>query len=287
MTALLALGGAVVVVLAIRGFQLMRDPGVAQHLLVEEVSTTPVRTSLVGKLLDLMDRVVGRRAVRSASTGARESVRRALARAGQSETATYETVIARQATWAAIGGVMALILLVQGSVLGLPLPILGWFFPRISLVLAGRRRGAQIDKEMPDFLDVLAVTISAGLGFRAALQRVGTMVGGAVGEEMLVVLRQIDLGTSRRQAFAALRERSASRSMSEFVTAYMQAEELGAPVGEFLTSYATEMRRTAGQRARTAAAKANPKISLVLTLVIMPAISGMMVGAIAISTLMK
>jgi tight adherence protein C len=170
-------------------------------------------------------------------------------------------------------------------VFALPLPFMGWFFPRLTLWLSGRRRGALIDKELPDFLDVLAVTISAGLGFRSALARVAVMVGGAVGDEMLIALRQIELGTPRREAFAQLRERSASPAMIEFVTAYLQAEELGAPVGQFLTTYATELRRAAGQKARKAAAQANPKISLALTLVIMPAIAAMMIGAIAISTL--
>lgn len=111
------------------------------------------------------------------------------------------------------------------------------------------------------------------------------MVGGAVGAEMLIALRQIELGTPRRAAFAALRDRSSSRALTEFVTAYLQAEELGAPIGEFLTTYAAELRRNAGQKARTAAAKANPKISLVLTIVIMPAIAILMIGSIAITTL--
>jgi tight adherence protein C len=60
----------------------------------------------------------------------------------------------------------------------------------------------------------------------------------------------------------------------------LQAEELGTPLSGFLEDYSGELRRTAGQRARTAAARANPKISLILTLVIMPAISLFMIGSL-------
>lgn len=285
MSLVFALLGVILLLMALRGWRLLGDPGVGGDVIAFDFEERRERRSLVGKLLTFLDRVIGGRAVSGASSTSRLAVQRSLARAGQSDTATYETVIARQATWAFLGTVVAVLLLLQGVVLGLPLPVLGWYFPRVALWLAGRRRGAAIDRELPDFLDVLAVTISAGLGFRSALQRVATMVGGAVGEEMLIALRQIELGSARRTAFTDLRERSASQAMSEFVTSYLQAEELGAPVGEFLTNYATEMRRNAGQQARTAAAQANPKISLVLTLVIMPAIAGMMIGAIAITTL--
>lgn len=284
MAVLLAFLSLALCLVALRGWSLARDPGVSADFLDVELTEVKVRTSLVGKLLGFLDRVVGRRAVDGVSTASRLALERALARAGQSET-TYATVLARQATWAFLFGLVALLLLAQGLVFGLPLPVAGWLFPRVSLWLAARRRGAEIDRELPDFLDVLAVTISAGLGFRAALQRVASMVGGAVGAEMLIALRQIELGTPRRAAFAALRDRSSSRALTEFVTAYLQAEELGAPIGEFLTTYAAELRRNAGQKARTAAAKANPKISLVLTIVIMPAIAILMIGSIAITTL--
>ncbi|MFT4288472.1 type II secretion system F family protein [Nocardioides sp.] len=285
MSVVLALISLALCLIALRGWTLARDPGVGAEFAEFSLAEERVRTSLVAKLLHYLDRVVGSRAVTGSSQAARLSVQRAIAAAGATESTTYETVIARQATWAFLGGAVAVLMLLQGVVFGLPLPILGWFFPRLSLWLAARRRGGEIDRELPDFLDVMAVTISAGLGFRAALLRVSAMVGGAVGEEMLVVLRQIDLGTPRRVAFSDLRERSSSQALNEFVTSYLQAEELGAPIAEFLTTYATELRRTAGQKARTAAAKANPRISLVLTLVIMPAIAMLMIGSIAISTL--
>ena len=77
---------------------------------------------------------------------------------------------------------------------------------------------------------------------------------------MLTVLRQIDLGKDRRDAFLALRERNESDSLKSFVAAQMQAEELGVPLSEALNDIATDMRRMANQTpaaARSAPARAS------------------------------
>ena len=84
----------------------------------------------------------------------------------------------------------------------------GWFAPDVYLSRAGRLRQEAIERTLPDFLDILAVSVRAGLGYRYALRRVAESLGGPVGEEMLIVLRQIDLGQDRRDAFLALRERN-------------------------------------------------------------------------------
>ena len=78
----------------------------------------------------------------------------------------------------------------------------------------GRLRQERIERDLPDFLDILAVTVRAGLGYRAALLRVAEALGGPVGEEMLTALRQMDLGANRRDAFLAMSraQRVATRS---------------------------------------------------------------------------
>lgn len=284
MALLLGTAALAVVVMAIVGVRMVRDPGVAyagtSAYAVESVSRE--RRSLVGRFLSFLDQAVGGRVLGQVSGATRDRLREAIARAGTPHGLTVEALIRRQATWAFIGGISAVLLLTNGVLLGLLAPVAGWFLPRLGLWSQGRARTAAMERELPDFLDVLAVTISAGLGFRAALRRVSTLVGGPVGEEMLVALRQIDLGASRRQAFEDMRDRTSAPSLHNFVTAFLQAEELGTPLRGFLESYAKELRRTAGQRARTAAAKANPKISLLLTLVIMPALSLFMIGSLAL-----
>lgn len=275
--------------LGVAGYRMVRDPGVTAPGLwyAEQGRQRTERTSLVKKLLLFLDRAVGGRVLGQMSSTSRGRVRDAIARAGAPDGITVEVLIQRQATWALLGGIAGAMLFLQGRPFGLVLPVLGWFFPRISLFLATRRRSAMIERELPDFLDVLAVTISAGLGFRAALRRVSTMVEGPVAEEMLIALRQIDVGASRRTAFQDLRERTTSKAMHNFVTSFLQAEELGIPLSGFLDAYSKELRRSAGQRARTAAAQANPKISLILTLVIMPAICLFMIGSLVLMAVLE
>jgi tight adherence protein C len=272
--------------LGLLGWRMVRDPGVA-YLEAAGIGTyagerAAPRASLVGRFLGFLDRAVGGRVLGQVTGQGRAKAAEAIARAGAPGSMSVESLIRRQASWAFMGAVAAVLLLANGAVVGLAMPVAGWFLPRFGLWSQGRARTAALERELPDFLDVLAVTISAGLGFRAALRRVATLVGGPVGEEMLVALRQIDLGASRRQAFEEMRERTAAPSLHSFVTAFLQAEELGTPLQGFLETYAKELRRTAGQRARTAAAKANPKISLILTLVIMPALSLFMIGSLAL-----
>ena len=78
-----------------------------------------------------------------------------------------------------------------------------------------------------------------------ALQRVAESLGGPAGEEILIALRQMDLGATRRDAFLALRERNNSESLSTFIGAQLQAEELGVPLSEALNDIALDMRRSA------------------------------------------
>jgi tight adherence protein C len=140
----------------------------------------------------------------------------------------------------------------------------------VWLSRAGRLRQEAIEKALPDFLDILAVSVRAGLGYRLALRRVAEALQGAVAEEMLTVLRQMELGSDRREAFLALRERNKSESLKSFVAAQLQAEELGVPLAEALNDIAGDMRRLAYQNARRDAQRAAPRVSLLVTTLIVP-----------------
>jgi len=133
-----------------------------------------------------------------------------------------------------------------------------------------RKRRARIDNDLPDFLDILAVTVGAGIGFRSALERVSTRFDGPLSEELSHTLHQLDIGVTRRQAFNSLRERCGSDAMSSFVSALLQAEELGAPLALSLTQIAEDNRREAGQRARQRAARMVPRVTLLVSMVLVP-----------------
>jgi tight adherence protein C len=168
-------------------------------------------------------------------------------------------------------GLFALLAVLGGSwLLAIVAAGVGWLLPEVWLSRAGRLRQERIERELPDFLDILAVTVRAGLGYRSALQRVAEALEGPVGEEILIALRQMDLGATRRDAFLTLRNRNTSESLASFVGAQLQAEELGVPLSEALNDIAVDMRRSAAQAARRRAARAAPRISLIVTTLIVP-----------------
>src|ERR1700754_135318 len=126
------------------------------------------------------------------------------------------------------------LLLILGSspLFVLLLAAIGWWGPDVWLARAGRLGQEGIERALPDFLDILAVSVRAGLGYRLALRRVAEALEGPVSAELLTVLRQMELGQDRRDAVLALRGRNKSESLKSFVAAQLQAEELGVPRSE-------------------------------------------------------
>ena len=212
------------------------------------------------------------RSSRRSTDSRRESVDRRLDLAGRPAGLTVQRFYGYKAAGLVLlGGPFALLLAGGGSPAAVVLAAgIGWFFPDIWVSRAGRVRQERIERELPDFLDILAVTVRAGLGYRLALARVADALEGPVGEEMLVALRQMELGASRRAAFEALRDRNGSEQLQSFVAAQLQAEELGVPLSEALNDIAADMRRAAHQAARRRAARATPRVSLIVTTLILP-----------------
>ena len=156
-------------------------------------------------------------------------------------------------------------------VLAIIFAVYGFFWTEVLIRVAIQRRRDDIERTLPDFLDVLAVVVSAGLGFRQALERVSEKYQGPWADELRITLRQMDMGVSRREAFTQLRKRNDSEQVSMFVSALQQGEELGAPIVDTLIQIANDMRRTDAQNARRKAAKAVPKSTLIVTSVMLPA----------------
>lgn len=205
--------------------------------------------------------------------------------AGRPEGVDVDSVLARAVMWIIITAPAVVLLAAQGNyipvVMALALIVV---MPVARLSTMARKRREQIDRDLPDFLDVLAVTVSAGIGFRQALGTVAERFGGPVSQEITTTLHQISNGASVRSAFKALRERNSSEAMEEFTTAYLQAEELGAPLVDTLNQIAGDMRRAAAQRYRQKAAQLAPRVTLLTTVVMVPGamillIVGLFIGA--------
>ncbi|MGA4851002.1 DUF5936 domain-containing protein [Streptomyces sp. G5(2025)] len=235
-----------------------------------EVGAT--RVSAAGSAVDrlgmrfapLVLRLMGRRRV--------DAKRRRIDMAGNPGGLTIDRYAARRAVYGVFGVVLGLVFLVNGSpLLGLLTLAFGATAADALIWQAIRERREVIDRTLPDFLDVLAVVVSAGLGFRQALDRVAERYEGPWADELRITLRQMDMGVSRRQAFDELRRRNASEQVAQFVSALQQGEELGSPIAETLIQLATDMRRTDAQNSRRRAAKTIPKATMVTLVFMLPA----------------
>ncbi|MEU6809291.1 DUF5936 domain-containing protein [Streptomyces sp. NPDC046831] len=198
--------------------------------------------------------------------------RRRIDLAGNPGGLTIDRYAARRAVYGFLGGLGGLLMLLRGQLfVALLLFAFGAFWTEVGIWSAIRVRKDVIERTLPDFLDVLAVVVSAGLGFRQALDRVASRYEGPWADELRITLRQMDLGMSRRQAFAELRRRNDSEQVAMFVTALQQGEELGAPIVDTLVALARDMRRTDAQNARRKAARAVPKATMMITTFMVPA----------------
>lgn len=199
------------------------------------------------------------------------NLRRRIDLAGRPDGMTVDTFLQLLMKYTVVLGGAGIWMLLLGKVVYAVLMVAaGCIMPFSRLAGARRRRQEQIDTDLPDFLDVLAVTVGAGIGFRSALERVSTRFSGPLRDELTLTLHQLDVGVPRRQAFTQLRDRCETDAMSSFVSALLQAEELGAPLGETLTSIARDSRREAAQAARQRAARMNPRVTLVVSIILVP-----------------
>ncbi|MFD7689298.1 DUF5936 domain-containing protein [Streptomyces sp. NPDC059781] len=235
-----------------------------------EVGST--RTGAVDSLVDRMGMRYAPAVLRVMGPKQVARYRRKIDLAGNPGGLTIDRYAARRAVYGALGGLGFLVFLMRGQLfMALLLLAFGAFWTEVGIWSAIRVRRDVIERTLPDFLDVLAVVVSAGLGFRQALDRVSQKYEGPWADELRITLRQMDLGMSRRQAFAELRRRNDSEQVAMFVTALQQGEELGAPIVDTLVSLAKDMRRTDAQNARRKAARAVPKATMMITTFMVPA----------------
>ncbi|MYU01376.1 MULTISPECIES: DUF5936 domain-containing protein [unclassified Streptomyces] len=271
MDLLLALVVGIAVYGAIHGIRMYRADAKLPGDLAVALESGATRTSAVGSGIDrlgirwapLVLRMMGPKAV--------NKKRRQIDLAGNPGGLTIDRYAARRAVYGVLGLLGAFSMLLQGQVLlALLMIAFGLFWVEVGLWSAVRVRREHIERTLPDFLDVLAVVVSAGLGFRQALDRVSEKYEGPWSDELRITLRQMDMGVSRRQAFEELRRRNDSEQVAMFVTTLQQGEELGAPIVETLIQIANDMRRTDAQNARRKAARAVPKATFAVTSFLLP-----------------
>ena len=266
----LALAATVLVLLAAQGIRMLATTGLESAVAEDPL----VRRTRSRGLFGLAD-TIGARFVtltRGLYGPARLAALDRLVRsAGRPEGLTPATYIQRHTGFMVLGAVLlVLMLLNRQPLLGVVAGGLFAAWMPLWLRLSARDRRARIERELPDFLDVLAVTVNAGIPFRPALARVRQHHEGPLSDEVKLTLDEMELGVSRRRAFEGLRDRTGSDEVATFVTALLQAEELGVPLADALTDISAEIRRERAQQIKQAAAKAASKVSLVTTMTMVP-----------------
>ncbi len=160
-----------------------------------------------------------------------------------------------------------------------------FFIPRIWIsILAGKRQD-RIRKDLPDMLDMLLISVEAGLGFDAAVAKIVRRVPGPLGEEFGRMLQDAQAGLSRREALKRLGGRNDVPELSSFIMAMVQADVFGISVSNIMRAQSHELRVKRRQRAQEMAQKAPAKMVFPLILCILPAtlivVAGPAVYAIA------
>ena len=155
---------------------------------------------------------------------------------------------------------------------------MGWLIPDFGLKAKSDRRQVQIQKSLPDTLDLLCVSVEAGLGFDAAVAKVVEKSTGPLAEEFGRLLQEIRMGKPRRAALKDMAHRSQVEDLSTFITAIIQADQLGVSIGNVLNIQSQEMRRKRRQRAEEAAMKAPIKMLFPLIFFIFPALFVVLLG---------
>jgi tight adherence protein C len=172
------------------------------------------------------------------------------------------------------------------AVLGAPVALLiGWMAPMTIVRRRSRRRFEQIDYELPNLIDLLVVTVEAGLGFTGSLQLAAERFGGALGDELRLTLQEQSMGLSAKEALRNLLERCDTPLMRSFVRSVLQGETLGVSIGNIMRDLAVDMRKRRRQAAEERAQKAPIKLLFPLVLLIFPAMFVVILGPAVFSFL--
>ncbi|MFY9588632.1 MAG: type II secretion system F family protein [Actinomycetota bacterium] len=154
----------------------------------------------------------------------------------------------------------------------------GYYIPEWVLRSKSGKRQFKIQRALPDALDLLSITVEAGLGFDAAMARVARQSGGPLGEEMHRVLQEMQIGKTRSDALRDLGDRTNVPELKGFVLAMIQADIFGISIAKVLQVQAREMRIKRRQRAEEQAQKVPVKIVFPLILCIFPSLFIVLLG---------
>jgi tight adherence protein C len=206
--------------------------------------------------------------------------------AGSPPSLDAERVVAMKIVFA-IGGLVVGILLAplvpfggfvaKVAVVGL-LAFLGYVIPSMQVSQMAARRQTTIQRQLPDVMDLLTISVEAGLGFDAAMAQVVHNVPGPLAEEMSRLLQEIQIGVGRADAFRHVAERTDVAELNAFVLAMIQADQFGVSIASVLRAQSRELRQKRRQRAEEAAQKVPVKLLFPMIFMVLPAMFIVLLG---------
>lgn len=166
------------------------------------------------------------------------------------------------------------------SLLAVICPLGGYMAPLVGIRMLAKKRQGQIQQDLPDFLDMMSITLQAGMGLDEALTYYVQTSKGPLSEEFTRLLQEVKFGVQREVAYRSLLNRTEVPELEALIQSLIQAHNLGTPLSDTFTQQAYEMRRMRAEKAKEMAGKASPKISMISGLIIAPSIMILIFGTL-------
>ena len=223
--------------------------------------------------------------LRLSPSGTGDRLSRMLDMAGNPVALNVERLLGFKGAGLLLGGLLGIFyggLSLKGVLFGALGATAGFLLPDLLVYNIGAKRQEVLRRGLADALDMLTVCVEAGQGFDASILHVARSVEGPVAGEFARVLAEIQIGKSRGAAFTSLAARTKVAEVRTFVTALVQADRLGLPIGGVLREQSVQMRLVRRQRAEEKAQKVPVKILFPMLLCIFPALFIVIIGPGAI-----
>jgi tight adherence protein C len=261
------------------------EPEVGNQTLAEMELSQPFADRFIRPFLDKM----GRRVAKLQPKDRAQKLQNMIDLAGRPFGINASSLVAIQIALAVVLGLAGIGL---ATVLSLPAllglvfgAIAGYMGPKFQLERVVKKRQKEITLALPNSLDLLCISVEAGLGFDAALTRVVEKFDNALSEEFAFVLNEIRLGKPRQEALEDLGHRSGVPELNAFLQALVQSDQLGVGIARVLRIQSDEMRRRRRQKAEAKAQQATLKMLFPMVGCIFPALFVILLGPAAVHLL--
>ena len=217
-------------------------------------------------------------------------VNRLIELAGNPPALTAERIVAFKIVFGIVGVVVGIAVAPLLPFTGFMVPVMsvvlfslaGYTFPSAGLASSATKRKKEIRKALPDTMDLLTISVEAGLGFDAALAQVVKNGPGPLSEEIARMLQEMQIGVTRAEALRHLNDRTDVPELDGFVLSMIQADKYGVGVAKVLRAQSTELRQKRRQRAEEVAQKVPLKLLFPMIFLVLPALFIVILGPGAI-----